>query len=219
MISTPSIAWVALLPILILFAGSVLLLTISSLVRKRLFPGFYALFTVVVTLAAAVAVLPTWARVQGWSQLGWVELTHPAGIGPFSTLAGAIGVDGFGLFVTVVICSAVLVGALVADSYLRREGLDGAELRKYLTEEIARHVAAETRRATGEVDPRRALSEMGLDSVMSSRVRHALQRQFGIALPVTLFWDRPTIDAVAEWLIECLRAAEADRRDEGANVS
>ncbi|WP_433496289.1 type I polyketide synthase [Sphaerimonospora sp. CA-214678] len=113
--------------------------------------------------------------------------------------------------------SAVETAAETAD--LPWSGLDGAELRKYLTEEIARHVAAETRRATGEVDPRRALSEMGLDSVMSSRVRHALQRQFGIALPVTLFWDRPTIDAVAEWLIERLRAAEADRRDEGANVS
>lgn len=128
MIQTPSIDWVALLPLIILAAGAVLLLTFASLLHRPLFRGFYASYTAVVSIAAAVAVLPVWARVQGWSQLGWIELDHPDGVGPFSTVAGAVGVDGFGLFVTVVICGAVLVGALVADAYMRRERLEGAEL-------------------------------------------------------------------------------------------
>ncbi len=127
MIQTPSIEWVALLPIIILVAGALVLLTIASLTHNRMFRGFYATYTAVVAIAASLAVLPTWARVQDWSQLGWIDLDHLDGVGPFSTLAGAVGIDGFGLFVTVVICAAVLVGALSADAYLRRERLDGAE--------------------------------------------------------------------------------------------
>jgi NADH-quinone oxidoreductase subunit N len=126
-IPTPSIEWTALLPLLILGVGALLLLTLTSLLRGHLFKGFYATYTSVVAIAAAVAVLPLWARVQGWPKLLWIDLDHPSGTGAFSTVGGAIGVDGFGLFVTVVICGAVLVGALVADAYLRREGMDGAE--------------------------------------------------------------------------------------------
>ncbi len=70
--------------------------------------------------------MPLWARVQGWVKLGWIDLpAHPKG--PFSTVAGAIGIDGFGLFVTFVICAAVIIGALLAGSYLRREELNGPE--------------------------------------------------------------------------------------------
>ena len=36
--------------------------------------------------------------------------------------------DGFAVFLTVVICSSVVVASLLADGYLRREGLDGPEL-------------------------------------------------------------------------------------------
>ena len=47
--------------------------------------------------------------------------------GPFSTVAGMIGVDGFGLFIAVVVCAAIVLGALLAGSYLRREELNGPE--------------------------------------------------------------------------------------------
>ncbi|MER3452220.1 MAG: NADH-quinone oxidoreductase subunit N [Acidimicrobiia bacterium] len=42
-------------------------------------------------------------------------------------VAGAVVVDGFAVFLTVVICAAVALAALVADAYLRRERLEGAE--------------------------------------------------------------------------------------------
>jgi len=48
--------------------------------------------------------------------------------GPRSLAGGAMSLDGFWLFVTMTICVAVLLTALVADQYLRREGLDGVEL-------------------------------------------------------------------------------------------
>ena len=59
---------------------------------------------------------PIWDRVQDAER------------GPFTALAGAVGVDGFSVFMTVVICASVVLTALLADGYLRREGLDGPEL-------------------------------------------------------------------------------------------
>lgn len=86
--------------------------------------------------------------------------------------------------------------------------LAGAELHSHLSDEIRAQVAKETKLAVSEVDPRRALVEMGIDSVMNVRIRRALEKRFRIPLPATLFWDRPTIDAVAGLLVERI---EADR--------
>ncbi len=114
-IETPGIDWSALWPAVVLILGAILLLTISSLLRKRLPEGFHAMWTVAAGLGAIAAAVPLWDRV------------HAAGEGPFSAVADAIGVDGFSVFFTVVICSAVVLVALLADGYLRREGLDGPE--------------------------------------------------------------------------------------------
>jgi NADH-quinone oxidoreductase subunit N len=127
-VPTPTVDWSALLPLVILMVGALLLLTITSLVKRRSLGSFYAVYTIAVASAAIVAVLPVWARVQGWSKLLWIDQSHPDGTGPFTTVAGAVGIDGFGLFVAVVILAAVVIGALLADDYLRREGLDGPEL-------------------------------------------------------------------------------------------
>ena len=125
-IPTPQIAWRGLLPIVVLLVGGIVLLTIASLTRKRATTRWYAPFTVVVALAAAATTMPLWARVQSWDKLLWIDM--PASPrGPFSTAAGAIGIDGFGLFVAVVVCATVVLGALIADDYLRREGLNGPE--------------------------------------------------------------------------------------------
>jgi NADH-quinone oxidoreductase subunit N len=126
-VTIPSIEWWGLLPVIILAVGALILLTIASLARGHLFRGFFAIYTVAIAGAAVVASLPLWARVQGWSEIWGIDLTHPNGTGPFSTVAGAVGIDGFSIFMTVVICSAVIVGALVADGYLRRERLEGPE--------------------------------------------------------------------------------------------
>lgn len=113
-VATPSIDWSALWPGLILVIGAILLITIASLAKRWLFPGFYALWTVLTGLGAIAACVPLWHDVQ-----------H--GDGPFSAVASAIGVDGFSIFITVVIACAVVLCALLADGYLRREGLEGPE--------------------------------------------------------------------------------------------
>jgi len=87
-------------------------------------------------------------------------------------------------------------------------GLSGTELTEAVVAEITRHVATETGLSPSEVDTRRPLIEMGLDSVMTVRIRRGLERRFRFGLPATLFWDRPTVDAVAALLTE--RMSEVD---------
>ena len=50
-VPTPSISWEALLPLLILGVGGLLLLTITSLVKGRIFRSFYAVYTIAVASA------------------------------------------------------------------------------------------------------------------------------------------------------------------------
>jgi NADH-quinone oxidoreductase subunit N len=65
--------------------------------------------------AALVASAFIWKRVSG----GHGE-AQPA-------VADALVVDGFSVFFTVALCSSVVIGALLADGYLRRERLPGPE--------------------------------------------------------------------------------------------
>ena len=122
----PDIYWPALIPLMILLVGGLLLLTFSSFLRGKAPRGIFAAATVVIALASALSVLPLWAQVQGWSSLLWWDI-HPEVTGPYTTIGGMVGVDGFTLFVTIVICAAVGLAALLTDGYLRREDMEGPE--------------------------------------------------------------------------------------------
>jgi NADH-quinone oxidoreductase subunit N len=110
----PSVDLSQLGPELILVGGALALLVAGTFLRDRHFGPGYAVFSLAVTAAALAA---TWAL--------WDEVTETGpGSGPRLAMANAVVVDGFGLFFTVVICSAVALGILLADSYLGRERLD-----------------------------------------------------------------------------------------------
>jgi NADH-quinone oxidoreductase subunit N len=111
----PEVAWIALGPVLMLIGGALVLLLVASLAKRKPLPGSYALFTVVVAGASMALAIPLWDRVSDEAR------------GPFSTLAGSVGVDGFSVFFTVIIGASVLLGALLHEAWLRREGMDGAE--------------------------------------------------------------------------------------------
>ncbi len=112
----PEVEWVTVVPLLVFTLTAMGLMLVTALTRWRPFDGFYPLVTSVAAIGAAAATWPLWERVQDTDR------------GPFTAIGGAIGVDGFSLFVTVVICASVLLSSLLADGYLRREGLDGPEL-------------------------------------------------------------------------------------------
>ncbi len=114
-IDTPTVDWGAEAPLLVLVGGALVLMLISSFVRSRRTTVLYTVLTCLIAVGSIGAVVPLWREVQD------------ADRGPFSTLAGAVGVDGFSLFMTVVIAVAVILSALLTDDYLRREGLQGVE--------------------------------------------------------------------------------------------
>jgi NADH-quinone oxidoreductase subunit N len=114
-VASVDVAWSAVAPILVLVGGALLLLAADSLSARKPLKGAYALFTTVTAGGAIVAAVPLWQRVQD------------ADRGPFSTLAQSVGVDGFSVFATVTISAAVILGALLLDGWLRREGMEGAE--------------------------------------------------------------------------------------------
>jgi NADH-quinone oxidoreductase subunit N len=71
---------------------------------------------VVVAGASLVSTIPLWHRVLHAKE------------GPASLLGGAVALDGSSLFLIGVICIGVILAALLADGYLRREGIEGPEL-------------------------------------------------------------------------------------------
>src|SRR5688572_30437215 len=84
------VAWTGLVPVLVLIGGALVLLVAAALLTPR-FKGAYATFTVVTALVAGGFAVPLWQRVQD------------ADRGPFSTLAQAVGIDGFSIFATFVL--------------------------------------------------------------------------------------------------------------------
>ena len=66
---------------------------------------------------------------------GLVSLAGAGGVwnrvqldGPFNAIGDQLGVDGFSLMIGGAICGAVVLVALMLDSYLEREGMPGAEM-------------------------------------------------------------------------------------------
>lgn len=101
------------MPELILIGGALLILTISALLPKRSRRGMWMLLTVMVGLASF-----------GWSSWIW----HQTQTGKSALIIGdALAFDGFTVFFAILVSSAIVLSALVSDSYLRREGLDGPE--------------------------------------------------------------------------------------------
>lgn len=114
-LETPDIEWSLLWPLILLSVGGVVLITITSLLPAARYKGFPALFT------AAIA-------IGSFAFLPW--MSHQVADSPnrqFLVVDAAIAVDGFTIFVTGVICVALLLVTLILDDYLRREGLDGPE--------------------------------------------------------------------------------------------
>jgi NADH-quinone oxidoreductase subunit N len=111
----PAVEWSLLVPQLILIGGALVLLVAGTFFKGGRVGSAYAAFTVATALASLVATGFLWDRVTG---------THGR---PGLAVANALVVDGYSVFFTVTIASAVIIGAMLADGYLRREGLEGAE--------------------------------------------------------------------------------------------
>ena len=53
-----------------------------------------------------------------------------------------------------------------------------------------------------DVDPKAALSDLGVDSVMAVALRTQLQKSLGVKIPPTLMWSLPTASHLQKWFME-----------------
>ncbi|MGH9282111.1 MAG: NADH-quinone oxidoreductase subunit N, partial [Acidimicrobiales bacterium] len=111
-IATPDVEYSAMLPELLLIGGAMLILLVASVVRTRprwLWPGL----TVATGAVSLVASFWLWNDVRD--------------DGPRRVVADALVVDGFAVFFMVLVSITVILGALLASTYLEREGSEGPE--------------------------------------------------------------------------------------------
>jgi NADH-quinone oxidoreductase subunit N len=109
----PGVEWLHLAPIITLISGALLLLVVGALTPQ--WPrGLYAYAT---ALTAAVA--------GGFAMLNWSDVTDD---GVSTLVSGALAFDTFAQMITITVCAATLLVALVTDDELRRAGKDGPEV-------------------------------------------------------------------------------------------
>ncbi|MBV9661624.1 MAG: NADH-quinone oxidoreductase subunit N [Acidimicrobiales bacterium] len=108
------VAYRSIIPVLVLTIGALVMLALSAVLPKRARPGLWP------ALTALVGAFSLAGAVWQWYDLGTAGAAQP-------TIGGQIFYDRFSVLFLILISIAVIFGALSADSYLRREGLDGIE--------------------------------------------------------------------------------------------
>jgi 6-methylsalicylic acid synthase len=79
------------------------------------------------------------------------------------------------------------------------------EAQQRILMDVREQVAAELNLDPADVELKRPLVELGVDSVMTVALRVRLQRRYGLDLPPTILWARPTVAALSEHVTEGLR--------------
>jgi len=93
--------------------------------------------------------------------------------------------------------------------------------RQWVSRQVMAAVADQLGLPESGVDPEQPLIELGVDSIMTVRLRRQLEKQTRLSLPPTLLWEHPTAAAVSARITEMLlpedTAAPADIATAGAS--
>ena len=117
-----------------------------------------------------------------------------------------------------------LPSAILGDIAIRREGTapvagaasgaaaeavptSGPELKAYLDGKIRGCVGQVLQMDAEEVDSKAALSDLGVDSVMTVTLRRQLQQTLKVKVPPTLTWSHPTVSHLVGWFAEKVGSA------------
>jgi NADH-quinone oxidoreductase subunit N len=112
-IPIPSIRYLTILPPIIMIGGAIVLLAVASLVSRDLRVRISTIGSVIISGGAFGISIWQWSDVQ----------SH----GAHTYIAHAVVMDGFSVLITMLVSAAMLLTALIADGYLSREGIAGAE--------------------------------------------------------------------------------------------
>ncbi|HUY21349.1 MAG TPA: NADH-quinone oxidoreductase subunit N [Acidimicrobiales bacterium] len=112
-LAVPKIAYLSILPELVLLGGAVVILAAASLQRRPMDPTTVTGMTVATSLAALALALVQWFDV----------VNHGAHV----SIDSAVVEDGFSALVAVLVSCAVFLAALVGDGWMRREHAWGPE--------------------------------------------------------------------------------------------
>ena len=114
-----------------------------------------------------------------------------------------------------------VVAPFAPDSAFLRElaGSSGRARRRLLENRLRSDAAKLLGVSSDELDSRRPLNDLGLDSLMAIELRSALSRTLGRTLPATLLFDYPTIDALVAHLSAERPGEPAAARDSAAPAS
>jgi NADH-quinone oxidoreductase subunit N len=115
-LALPRIDYYSVLPELVLLGGALVMLAVSSLMRRDLRSSVTTGLAISAGLASLSLSLLQWFQVSG------------RGGNPHVTIAGAVVQDGFSALVSVLVSCAVVLSALVMDGWTRREEVMGPEL-------------------------------------------------------------------------------------------
>jgi 6-methylsalicylic acid synthase len=78
------------------------------------------------------------------------------------------------------------------------------DLKTYLDQEIRNCVGRVLQIAPEDIDTKTALSDLGMDSVMTVNLRGQLQKTLKVQIPPTLTWSYPTVKHLVGWFEEKL---------------
>ncbi|WP_229348065.1 type I polyketide synthase [Streptomyces sp. UNOB3_S3] len=95
-------------------------------------------------------------------------------------------------------------------------GLSAAEAQARIHSIVTDAVATTMRLPTTDIDPRCPLVEMGIDSVMTMKIRGILQRKTGISLPANLLWQRPTTHAITAYIHDTVTSTREHPQNSGS---
>ncbi|HLM95483.1 MAG TPA: hypothetical protein VK283_04160, partial [Acidimicrobiales bacterium] len=112
-LTAPKIAYLSILPVLVMLGGAVAVLAASSVRRGRMDPTTATVMTVLTTLAAL-----------SLSLVQWFDVAHH---GAHVSIDSAVVEDGFSSLVAILVTCAAFLSALVADGWMRREQATGPE--------------------------------------------------------------------------------------------
>ncbi|WP_453089282.1 SDR family NAD(P)-dependent oxidoreductase, partial [Streptomyces prasinus] len=102
----------------------------------------------------------------------------------------------------------------------RLAALTPKERRRELAELVRGHVAAVLGHRDAEaLDPRRAFTDLGFDSLTAVELRDRLAGTTGLALPATVVFDHPSPDALAGHLDDLVRGADGDEAGTGTGAA